>query len=316
MFKRYLILMVAPFCLLPWVTSGTALFLGAVLSLTFGNPILTHTRKATRYLLQASVIGLGAGMDLGVVSRAGLHGLGYTLFGIAISFAFGALLGRFFQTSKDTTILMSAGTAICGGSAIAAVAPAIRAQDEDVTVSLSIVFILNSIGLYLFPVIGHALQLSQTQFGLWSALAIHDTSSVVGATMQYGAEALKTGTTVKLARALWIVPVSFAFGYLANQRTSSNPNSTSTSRSSPPWFILGFLVMAALVTWIPALEPVGGGIEATARRTMVLTLFLIGTSMTRETFKRVGLKPLLHGTALWFIIATMTLSAIEANWIQ
>jgi uncharacterized integral membrane protein (TIGR00698 family) len=313
MLKRYLILIVAPFCLLPWVSSGMALFLGATLSLLFGNPWLAHTRKGTRYLLQASVIGLGAGMDLGIVSRAGVHGLGYTLFGIAISFAFGALLGKVFQTSKDTTILMSAGTAICGGSAIAAVAPAIRAQDEDVTVSLSIVFILNSVGLYLFPVIGHLLHLSQTQFGLWSALAIHDTSSVVGATMQYGAEALKTGTTVKLARALWIVPVSFIIGYLANQRTST---SSTSSRSSPPWFILGFLIMAALVTWIPALKPVGGGVESIARRTMVLTLFLIGTSMTRETFRRVGLKPLLHGTTLWAIIATMTLSAILASWIQ
>ncbi|MFL5813931.1 MAG: YeiH family protein [Bdellovibrionia bacterium] len=312
MFKRYLILIVAPLCLLPWVSSGMALFLGAALTLLFGNPWLAHTRKGTRYLLQASVIGLGAGMDLGIVSRAGLHGLGYTLFGIVISFAFGALLGRIFQTSRDTTILMSAGTAICGGSAIAAVAPAIRARDEDVTVSLSIVFILNSIGLYLFPIIGHLLHLSQTQFGLWSALAIHDTSSVVGATMQYGAEALKTGTTVKLARALWIVPVSFIIGYLANQRASTQSN----SRSSPPWFILGFLIMAAIVTWIPALKPLGGSVESIARRTMVLTLFLIGTSMTRETFKRVGLKPLLHGTTLWAIIATMTLSAIAASWIQ
>lgn len=313
MLKRYLIWIVAPFCLLPFVTSGMALFLGAFLALLFGNPFLKQSRSGTRYLLQASVIGLGAGMDLGIVSKAGVHGLGYTLFGIAFSFAFGSFLGRFLGTPKDTTTLISAGTAICGGSAIAAVAPAIRARDEDMTVSLSVIFILNSIGLYLFPVIGHLLNLSQHQFGLWSALAIHDTSSVVGATLQYGSEALKMGTTVKLARALWIVPVSFLIGYLSNRKTSGNE---SAARSSPPWFILGFLVMAALVTFIPVLKPIGMGIETVAKRAMVLTLFLIGTSMTRDAFKKAGFKPLLHGTLLWALIATLTLSAILTGWIQ
>lgn len=311
--KRYLIWIVAPFCLFPFVTSGMALFMGAILALLFGNPFSKQTKTFTRYLLQASVVGLGAGMDLQIVGQAGIHGLSYTLFGIAVAFVLGSVLGRLFETPKDTTTLLSAGTAICGGSAIAAVAPAIRARDEEMTVALSVVFILNSIGLYLFPVIGHSLNLTQHQFGLWSALAIHDTSSVVGATLQYGNEALKVGTTVKLARALWIVPVSFLIGYLAHRKTTTDDPA---KKSSPPWFILGFLLMAALMTWVPSLKPVGSGIEMVAKRTMVLTLFMIGTSMTRDSFKKAGIKPLLHGTVLWAFIATLTLSAITLNWIQ
>ena len=257
-------------------------------------------------------MGLGAGMDLGVIGRVGMKGFGYTVIGISLTLLVGTLIGKLLKTGKDCSLLITAGTAICGGSAIAALAPTIRAKPHDVSVALGTVFILNALALFLFPWVGHALSLSQAQFGLWSALAIHDTSSVVGATLQYGAQAVEIGTTIKLARALWIVPLTFAVGFIYAKKNAESQ----TEKPKRPWFILGFLAMAALVTWVPTLASTGRIIEFLARRTLVLTLFFIGANLTRSTLKAVGFKPFVQGVSLWFAVASVSLAAILANLIQ
>lgn len=207
---------------------------------------------------------------------------------------------------------MTIGTAICGGSAIAAVAPTIRAKHHEVSVALGIVFILNAVSLFIFPPLGHHFNLTETQFGLWSALAIHDTSTVVGATLQYGAHAVQVGTTVKLARALWIVPVTFIIGWIRSRENQP----VSAEKPKRPWFILGFLIAAALVTWVPALTEVGHVVESIAKRALIVTLFLIGTGLTRATLKSVGPRPLFQGIFLWIIMGAGTLAAILAGMIK
>lgn len=311
MLGQFLIPAAALLCLLPFISSGIALFLGAALALTVGNPYLRTTKKFTTYLLQASVVGLGAGMNLEIVASVGVKGIGYTLTGIALTLAIGTLIGRALKVEPETSTLVTVGTAICGGSAIAAVAPAIRAKSNSMTVALGVVFVLNSVALFLFPPLGHALNLTQHQFGLWAALAIHDTSSVVGASLAYGNEAMLTAMTVKLARALWIVPVSFGYGWLATRKGGGE----SAVKAKKPWFILGFLIAAALVTYVPSLQSVGLVINTVAKRTLVVTLFLIGASLTRETLKEVGVKPLIQGVALWLIAASATLLALKLDWI-
>ena len=251
-------------------------------------------------------------MNLAVIAEVGLKGIGYTVVGISSAVILGSLLGKVFQVDKDTSLLVSVGTAICGGSAIAAVAPVIKARHHEISVSLGIVFMLNALALFLFPPIGHALDLSQHQFGLWSALAIHDTSSVVGATLQYGKEALETGTTIKLARAMWIIPVAMIIGYFR----SKNETVKSDVKPKRPWFILGFLLAAAIVTFYPDLRPYGRYIEMVAKRLMVLTLFLIGSGLTRETLKTVGFKPFLQGISLWIIMASGSLFFIYSGIIH
>jgi len=311
----YVLLPVAALLVLsPRVSSAEGLLLGIAIALIFGNPYLALTRKLTPRLLAISVVGLGAGMDLAVVGRVGLQGLGYTFVGISLSLVLGLWLSKALKIPGDTGTLITVGTAICGGSAIAAVASAISAKPQEVTVSLGTVFLLNATALLLFPLVAQHLQLSQEQFGLWSALAIHDTSSVVGATMQYGAEALRIGTTVKLARALWIVPVAFGVGMIHVRRQGISGSGRPTAKR--PWFILGFLIMAAIVTWIPALGSAGHMLEGVAKRTLVLTLFLIGSSLTRATVRSVGIKPLIQGCGLWAVVASATLGAILAGWIS
>jgi uncharacterized integral membrane protein (TIGR00698 family) len=310
-----LILILSILCLAPFVSSGVALLAGAALALTIGNPHAAKTKVVTPRLLALSVMGLGAGMDLSVVAKVGLQGVGYTVAGISLTLLLGTLLGRLLSTGRNTSILLTVGTAICGGSAIAAVAPTIRAKDHEVSVALGVVFLLNAVGLIIFPPIGHALSLSQKQFGLWSALAIHDTSSVVGAAIQYGSEALQTGTTVKLARALWIVPVTLVASRLFNSSESADGVST-RAKPKRPWFILGFLVAAAIVTWIPALKPAGHWVELVAKRCLVLTLFLIGCNLSRATLQAVGIRPLLQALILWIVVASTTLLAIGSGWIH
>ncbi|MBC7692951.1 MAG: putative sulfate exporter family transporter [Methylotenera sp.] len=312
-------------CLFPVVSSGLALCLGLGLALIFPNPYTDWNRKWIHRLLAISITGLGAGMNLGVIGKVGLQGITYTMLGIALTLALGSALGRLLKTSPDTSLLLCVGTAICGGSAIAAVSSAIRAKPQDVSLSLAIVFLLNSIALLIFPPIGWHLHLTQAQFGLWSALAIHDTSSVVGATLRYGPQALEVGTTVKLARALWIVPVSFAIGFWRARKStteleSSDPSAPHASppaaKPKKPWFILGFLVAAACVTWIPALREPGHALEWAAKRLLVVTLFLIGSNLNRSLLKSLGLKPLIQGVTLWILVAGGTLTAILQGWIS
>lgn len=293
--------------LTPWVSSGGALILGLALALALGNPYGAEAKNLTHRLLALSVMGLGAGMNLGVVGSLGIQGVGYTVIGILAAVILGTLLGKVLKTEKDTSLLITIGTAICGGSAIAAVAPVIRAKHHEVSVALGTVFMLNAAALLIFPWVGHHLQLDQTQFGLWSALAIHDTSSVVGATLQYGAHAVEVGTTVKLARALWIIPVAMLIGLIRSKKQNIGVVAQKAKR---PWFILGFIIAAALVTWIPSLIPLGHVVEGIAKKLMVLTLFLIGSSLTRDTIKSVGIKPFIQGILLWTVMASGSLTAI------
>ena len=291
----------------PKVPAAAALAAGVLLAVTVGNPYQARTRKGTQLLLQLAVVALGAGIDLREVARAGLSGLGYTALGIAATLGAGALLGRLLRVPRDTGLLITVGTAICGGSAIAAVAPVLRAKDHEVSVALGTVFLLNSAALLLFPPIGHLLGLSEPSFGLWAAVAIHDTSSVVGAALAYGPQALQIATTVKLARALWIIPLTLGIAAL-RARKEGGP----AAPIKLPWFILGFLLAAALFTYVPGLHPVGEYVTRVAKRGLVLTLFLIGANLSPQALRTVGVRPLLLGFALWVLVASVSLGAIVA----
>lgn len=312
-FAHFALPLLAIFTLTPWISSGISLLMGILMAFFFGNPYNNKTKKLTSSLLSLAVIGLGAGMNLGVIGRVGVQGIGYTIVGIGSAFLFGNLLGKFLKIEKNTSLLITVGTAICGGSAIAAIAPVIRAKSEEVSVALGIVFMLNAAALFIFPWIGHYLNLSELQFGLWSALAIHDTSSVVGSTLQYGPHALEIGTTVKLARAIWIIPVAILIGFLRARNQSAVPL---TQKVKKPWFILGFLAMAALVTFVPSLKEAGQSALFLAKKIMVLTLFLIGANLTKSTIRSVGINPFIQGISLWLIMAIGTLTAINFHWIK
>ena len=311
--NRVLIPLVGMACFLPFVSAAIALVAGLVLALTLENPY--PTKKYTHQLLAWSVVGLGAGMNLQVVARVGLQGIGYTVVSISSVFLLGFLLRKVLKVDSETGVLITVGTAICGGSAIAAVTPVIRARPHAVSVALGTVFILNSVALLLFPPIGHLLHLTQREFGLWSALAIHDTSSVVGATLAYGKVAAEVGTTVKLARALWIVPVTFLFGFL-HRNTVAEGGGAQPAKTKKPWFILGFLLAAAIVTWVPTLRGPGHIVEFVAQRSLVLTLFFIGLDLSKATLKQVGIKPFVLGVTLWILVAVATLCSVHVGWIH
>lgn len=318
---RFVIPTCAVICLLPIISPAIALLSGILIAYFFGNPYSERTNKYTKTLLAVSIVGLGAGMDLNVIIQAGITGLAITAASIIAIFICGMLIGRFLNTDKEASILITAGTAICGGSAIAAMAPVIGAKDKNISIALGIVFILNAIALIIFPPIGQALELSQEQFGLWSALAIHDTSSVVGATSTYGDQSLEIGTTVKLTRALWIIPLVLAAGiYMQKISKSKNSNDEqNTYQKTPikkPWFILGFVIMAAIVTWIPIMQSPGQLIHDGARRLLVLTLFLIGLGLTKDTIKSVGIRPLIQGSLLWIITLSISLGLITAGLLD
>jgi uncharacterized integral membrane protein (TIGR00698 family) len=277
-----------------------ALLIGLIFGLTVAHPYPADSGELAKFLLKASVVALGFGMNLHEVLRAGRSGFLYTAGSITFALLVGLLLGRLFKVEKTAAFLITAGTAICGGSAIAAVAPIVQANDEEIAVSMGTVFILNSVALFLFPPIGWALHLSQEQFGLWSALAIHDTSSVVGATARYGAVALVVGTTIKLARALWIVPL--AIGTAAAKKTKG--------QIQWPWFILFFCLAAVVNTYFPVLAKFNSSISTLGRLGLTATLYLIGTGLSRATIKKVGIRPFLQGVVLWIIVGSLSLALI------
>jgi uncharacterized integral membrane protein (TIGR00698 family) len=279
-----------------------ALALGLVIALTVGNPYAKKTSKLTKILLQASVVGLGFGMNLQKVVEAGRTGILFTIATIAGTLLLGYLLARALRINARTSHLISSGTAICGGSAIAAVGPVIGASDEEMSVSLGTVFILNSVALFLFPLIGAALHLSQKQFGVWSAIAIHDTSSVVGAASAYGKEALQIATTVKLTRALWIVPLTIGTA-LAFHRGGK-------TRVTIPWFIFLFVIASIVRTYVNGPWDV---IVLIARIGLTLTLFLIGAGLSRRSLAAVGIRPLILGVLLWLAISVTGLWAVTAT---
>jgi uncharacterized integral membrane protein (TIGR00698 family) len=286
-----------------------ALAAGLVFGLTGLHPFAAESRGLSKFLLQAAVVCLGFGMNLKEVVHAGGSGFLYTAISITFVMTFGLLLGKTLQVGKTQSMLISFGTAICGGSAIAAMGPVLDANDEEMTVSLGTVFVLNSVALLLFPVIGHMIHFTQTQFGLWAALAIHDTSSVVGAGAKYGPTALVVGTTVKLARALWIVPLVIATAMLKKSK----------AKVSWPWFILYFCFAAVLASYLPRYVPQSeelfSGLYRLGRAALTVVLFLIGTGITRNTLKEVGARPLIQGVGLWIVVASLSLWAIHAGWI-
>jgi uncharacterized integral membrane protein (TIGR00698 family) len=293
-------------CLMPQISAPMALFLGITFSMILSNPFLSHTHYLIQRLLQFSVIGLGAGMNLAVVGHESIHGIVYTVIGIISTLLLGLAVGKCLKTEANTSLLLTVGTAICGGSAIAAVAPVIRAKPHEISVAIAIVFFLNASALFIFPPIGHYFDLTQIQFGFWSALAIHDTSSVIGAAIEYGSKSVDIATTVKMARALWIIPVALIISFIWHKRGDNE----SAGKAKFPLFILGFILVAALVTYLPALQATGLFVSAIAKRTLVLTLFLIGSTLVRSTFINVGIMPFVQGIVLWFIMASVTLIAI------
>jgi uncharacterized integral membrane protein (TIGR00698 family) len=283
-----------------------ALVAGLAYGFTFEHPYHLDARRLSRLLLQVSVVGLGFGMNLQQVLRVGRSGLVYTAVGITFAMLLGWGLGKLLAVKSRVSFLISAGTAICGGSAIAAVAPVTRATDEEIAVSLGTVFALNSVALLAFPAIGSALHLTQTQFGLWSALAIHDTSSVVGAAAKYGAIALAVGTTVKLARALWIVPMSVGTALIEKKKT----------KIQWPWFILFFCLASVANTYVPFFQIAYPALRHLGILGLTVTLYLIGTGISKRTLREVGVRPLLQGIMLWVVVATGSLALIRAGWIH
>lgn len=288
------------------VSPPLALLGGIIYGLALAHPFHVESKRLARFLLQASVVALGFGMNLHEVAHAGRSGFVYTALSITAAMLLGLALGYLIHVGKKSAFLISAGTAICGGSAIAAVGPIANANEEEMAVSLGAVFILNSVALFLFPLIGYALHLTQPQFGLWSALAIHDTSSVVGATAKYGPEALAVGTTVKLARALWIVPLSFVTAVALKSK----------ARVQYPWFILLFCLAALLNTLLPSFSNTFGVLNHLGKIGLTVTLFLIGTGLNKQTLQAVGIRPLLQGFVLWIIVAASTLALVLSNWIH
>ena len=302
------LLLGAALALAPFTPAAAALAGGALLALTLGNPLVSRTRAWSQQLLPLAVVGLGADMNLRSVARAGLHGLGITALSLLLVLALGWWLARLLKVERDVGLLISVGTAICGGSAIAAVAPVLRAREQEVSVALATVFLLNAAALLIFPPLGHLTHLGQNAFGLWAALAIHDTSSVVGAGLAYGPRALEVATTVKLARALWIVPLTLVIGWWMGRRGEAPPEAPPVKK---PWFIGGFLLMAALVTFVPTLHTPGQVVAVAARRVLVLTLFLIGAGLSREALRTVGFRPFLQGLLLWVAVGILGLGAVK-----
>lgn len=294
------------FLLTTWSSPPLGLGLGLMFGLFIGNPFREQSQYLSKILLQICVVGLGFSMNLEEVLQVSRTGFIYTILGISFVMGFGYLLGKLLKVNKTNSYLISVGTAICGGSAIAAVGPVVNATDDEMSVSLGTVFILNSIALIIFPIIGTGIGLSQEQFGLWAALAIHDTSSVVGAGMKYGAVALGVATTVKLARALWIAPVALITSVFMKSDT----------KIKYPYFILFFILAAFVNSFLPVGQTIFSQISNYSKTGLIITLFLIGSNISRETLKTVGVRPLLQGTILWVVVSLLTLYLIYANVIR
>ena len=280
-------------CLLPSISPAIALVVGILFAQLIGHPYPELNKKATSYLLKISVIGLGFGMNLTEAIKTGKDGFIFTFVSIVSVLILGFVLGKLFKVERKTSYLISAGTAICGGSAIAAISPIIKAKENQITIAIGTVFILNAIALIIFPYIGTAINLSQNQFGMWCAIAIHDTSSVVGAASKYGDEALKIATTVKLTRALWIIPLAFFSAFIFKSKKS---------KVKVPYFIGLFILAMIMNTYIPIIGEYNSYLIDIAKKGLTLTLFLIGCGLNRKLIKSVGIKPLLQAIIVWMFI--------------
>ena len=284
------------------VYEGTE-FLGLIFALVCGQAHPKFNKKVSKYLLQYSVVGLGFGMNLQASLASGKEGMEFTIISVIGTMIIGMFIGRkLLKVDRDTAYLISSGTAICGGSAIAAVGPVLKAKDSEMSVALATIFVLNAIALFIFPVLGHTFGLDQQQFGTWAAIAIHDTSSVVGAGAAYGEEALKVATTIKLTRALWIIPLAFATSFIFKG---------SGKKVSIPWFILYFVVAIVLNTYVlDGVPQFGQAVSGLARKGLIITMFFIGASLSMDVLKQVGMKPLIQGVALWAVISISSLAYI------
>lgn len=305
MAPKLLFLAALLFSISPWASPPLALAFGIAFGLFLNHPFPKEAKSYSKILLQFSVVGLGFGMNLHDVVRAGRSGFLYTAIGITATLLLGLALGRMMRVAETNSLLIAVGTAICGGSAIAAVGPVVKAKDEEMSISLGTVFILNSVALLVFPLIGTATGLNQTQFGLWAALAIHDTSSVVGAAAKYGAQALAVGTTVKLARALWIVPLTLGIALTRRQQ----------AKIQWPWFILFFCLAAVLKTYVTIGAPIYEWLVLAAKAGLRATLFLIGSGISIAALRKVGARPLVLGVVLWIIVGVLSLLLIRAGVI-
>jgi uncharacterized integral membrane protein (TIGR00698 family) len=279
--------------------------MGVLFSLLIENPWPQKSAHFSKVILQISVVGLGFGVSLGEVLHTGKESIVYTIVGISFTLTMGYVLGKTFKTGKNTSALISFGTAICGGSAIAAMAPVLKAKDDEIAVALATVFTLNSVALLLFPLIGHLLRLNQDIFGTWAGLAIHDTSSVVGAASSYGAQALTVGTTVKLTRTIWITPIVIGTALFKK----------SEQKAGVPMFIIGFVLAATMRTLVPQYGHYWGELATIARQCLVVTLFLIGAGLSRAVLRKVGVRPLLQGITLWLLVGSLTLVALVLTGI-
>ncbi|WP_172919310.1 YeiH family protein [Capnocytophaga canis] len=297
--RKFLFLILAVFSLSPWVSSPIALALGIAFAFTLKTPFpLPKINPVIHRLLKFSIIGLGFGLQLNEALKAGQNGFLITIISIGFVLILGGLLGKILKLDKILSYLIGVGTAICGGSAIAAISPIIKANGKQISVALAVIFTLNSVALFIYPPVGHLLGLSQEQFGLWCAIGIHDTSSVVGAANNYGEEALKIATTVKLARALWIIPLSLLTMWLFKGKSN---------RIKIPWFIGGFVLAILVNTYLPIPEVITNTITLTAKAGLHLTLFLIGSTLSYETLRNVGVKPLIFSVLLWIGISLLGL---------
>ena len=286
-----------------WITPPVALFLGLAFALLCGQAYPKFNKKVSKKLLQYSVVGLGFGMNLHASLASGKEGMMFTIVSVVGTMLIGMFIGRkILNVNRDTSYLISSGTAICGGSAIAAVGPVIKAKDSDMSVALATIFVLNAIALFIFPVLGEWLGLTQQEFGTWAAIAIHDTSSVVGAGAAYGEEALQVATTIKLTRALWIIPLALVTSFIFKSKDQ---------KISIPWFILWFIVAILINTYLLNSVPeVGKAISGLARKGLIITMFFIGASLSTDVLKSVGVKPLLQGVLLWLVISIGSLAYI------
>jgi uncharacterized integral membrane protein (TIGR00698 family) len=288
-------------CISGYVSSPIALVGGFLFSYFLGHPFLTLNSKAVNWLLKIAVVGLGFGMNLKETLSAGKDGFILTVFSISATLIIGYFIGKLLKMNRRSSHLISSGTAICGGSAIAAVAPVINASEKDISISLGVIFLLNSIALIIFPPLGHLFALNQHEFGLWCAIAIHDTSSVVGAAYTFGEEALKVATTVKLARALWIIPLSLLSVFLFKGKGKS---------VKIPYFIFLFILAIVMNSYLAIPIIVTGSITSISKSLLVLTLFLIGAGLSMEKIKASGWKPMILGVSLWIFISISALLAI------
>ncbi len=307
-FKRAAYLAVAAVCLWPAVSAPVALAAGIAFAVCVGNPLAETSARASGLLLKVAVVGLGFGLPVSAVYQTGVPGLALTGMAVLAVLAVGLLLMRMLSVPRDAGVLIGVGTAICGGSAIAAIAPILGARRESVAVALAVVFVLNAVALYLFPALGHALGLSQSAFAYWSAIAIHDTSSVIGAASVYGGEALEQATILKLARALWIIPVALVFAGWARAGSSA-----AIAPIRWPWFIGLFVLAAVARSAAPGFETVFDGLATAARQLMVVVLFLIGSGLSVEALRRIGWRPLAQGVSLWVVVSAAALFVIIAT---